>query len=131
MDWSLSSGRPSDTQDFTSYLRTLFQQPSQVDLPVSPVETNDINREETPQALAYGEELTTHLMSGPICTEPPSPDWDVDTGETGLLSGLDETLMPSVPSNYEKTCEVESDLERRLSEYLENCGELNFNDSSL
>ncbi|KAF5541765.1 fungal specific transcription factor factor domain-containing protein [Fusarium mexicanum] len=118
MDLSLGTGIPSDAEDFTSYLGTLFQQPSQVELPVPPVETNDANHEETPQALAYGE-LTAqeHLMSDLISTEPPSLDWDVDTGETGLLSGLDETLMPSVPSDYEKTCEVESDLERRL-----NCG---------
>ncbi|KAF4331884.1 FAD-dependent monooxygenase [Fusarium beomiforme] len=132
-DWSLSSGRPLNAEDFISYLETLFQQASQVELPVSPVETKDGKHKETSQALTYGEAATAeeHIVFDLMCSDQSSPDWDMDVAETGVLFGFNETLRTSVPSDYEQDWEAEGDLEKGLNKDLENCGELNFNNPTL
>ncbi|KAM5360445.1 hypothetical protein ACJA88_014829 [Fusarium oxysporum] len=130
MDWSLSSGRPSDAEDFTSYLGTLFHQPSRIGLPVSPVETDDGKQEEISQDEAHVDPTTAgeQTVSDSIRTKPSSFAGDIDAAESELFFGFDETFGTSVPSDCEQDYRADSDLESKINKFLENCGELNFND---
>ncbi|KAM5346068.1 hypothetical protein ACJ41O_009073 [Fusarium nematophilum] len=130
MDWSLSSGRPSGGEDFTSYLGALFHQPSRINLPVSPVETDDGQQEDTTEGRTNDLVVTAaeQPVSDWIVTTPSSFAENTETAESEPFLGSDECPETPVTRDYGQSWSEESDLEKRINELLENCGELNFDD---
>ncbi|RSL58705.1 hypothetical protein CEP54_007613 [Fusarium duplospermum] len=126
MDWSLSSGRSSDGDDFTSYLGTLFHQTPGINLPVSPFETN--NEKQDGRTEDHAPTATEHPVEDWAVTTPSSVIEGIETTESDPFFGSEECTDPPGARHCGQGLDEENDIERRIDELLENCGELNFDD---
>lgn len=131
IDWSLSSGRPSDGADFASYLAKLFQNPTNVNMHLSPTKTTDEQQN--------GAENDQAREVVPVVAEQPGSDCAI-TPQSLLLESTNEATELDTFLDFDERPDThlgghcgqgwtdDNGLEAKMIKLLENSGHLDFYD---